>query len=202
MEASLSCECGKLKGRLARVTPNSVNRILCYCDDCQAFAHYLVNADAILDPRGGSDISQMAPDHVQITEGREHMACMLMSEKGIYRWYAACCNTPIGNTGGYGMPFLGMVHAMVIPQEQSDSLFGPVKGAVQTKYAKPVGEANDEDDKGFPLSTLFRFAKIILGAKLSGAQKRSPFFDSETKAPSVAPTVLTPEERQALLSRI
>ena len=47
--------------RAARnASPEAVNRMVCYCDDCQAFVHYLGHAD-LLDAHGGTDIVQMAP---------------------------------------------------------------------------------------------------------------------------------------------
>jgi hypothetical protein len=56
----LSCRCGTVRGRVAEASPSSVNRIVCYCVDCQAFAHHLRRAD-VLDAHGGSDIVQVAP---------------------------------------------------------------------------------------------------------------------------------------------
>ena len=32
------------------------------------------------------------------TQGKDRLACMSLSDKGMLRWYTTCCNTPIGNT--------------------------------------------------------------------------------------------------------
>jgi Family of unknown function (DUF6151) len=47
----LQCRCGTLKGYVAH--PERVNRVVCYCRDCQAFAHFLGGANDILDAQGG-----------------------------------------------------------------------------------------------------------------------------------------------------
>jgi len=77
------------------------NRCVCYCRDCQAFAHFLGKVDAILDERGGSEIIQVLPRNLTFTQGIELLACMRLTEKGLLRWYAACCNTPIGKHAGH-----------------------------------------------------------------------------------------------------
>src|SRR4051812_39818162 len=58
--AVLGCRCGRVRGTVTRAAPASVNRVICYCDDCQAFAHWLARAD-LLDAHGGTDIVQLAP---------------------------------------------------------------------------------------------------------------------------------------------
>ena len=34
----LQCQCGTIKGAVAN--PGNANRCVCYCRDCQAFAHF------------------------------------------------------------------------------------------------------------------------------------------------------------------
>jgi hypothetical protein len=58
--AALSCSCGDVRGLVTSVSPNTVNRVVCYCDDCQAFLHHLGRAE-LLDAQGGTDIIQIAP---------------------------------------------------------------------------------------------------------------------------------------------
>ena len=113
----------------------------------------------------------MSPAHIEVTEGGEHLACMRMSEAGIYRWYASCCNTPVGNTGHYGLPFIGMIHELIVESADKEALFGPIKGHVQTKFARSELPASK-----LPLGSILRFVKIMLGAKFSRAHKHAPFF--------------------------
>ncbi len=90
------CRCGKLAGEVDVNT--AVNRGICYCKDCQAFAYFLGAPERILDAQGGTDIVQTSPQALTFTAGREHLACMGLTPHGLMRWYAACCNTAIGNT--------------------------------------------------------------------------------------------------------
>jgi len=59
-DAELHCRCGAIQGRVKNASPRTVNRVVCYCDDCQAFLHHLGRAD-LLDANGGTDIIQVAP---------------------------------------------------------------------------------------------------------------------------------------------
>src|SRR5439155_1113896 len=43
-EMELRCRCGEVVGRVENASPQKVNRVVCYCDDCQAFAHQLCRA--------------------------------------------------------------------------------------------------------------------------------------------------------------
>jgi len=58
--ATLSCSCREVCGVVTDAAPNTVNRVVCYCDDCQAFLHKLDRAD-LLDDQGGTDVIQLAP---------------------------------------------------------------------------------------------------------------------------------------------
>ena len=61
------------------VSPGAGNHAVCYCDDCQAFAHFLGRAADILDPHGGTEIFQMSPARIALTAGTERLACMRLS---------------------------------------------------------------------------------------------------------------------------
>ena len=192
------CECGAMKGGLSHGS-GPVNRLVWYCEDCQAFAHYLDRAEDVLDAAGGTDIAQMSPARLSIREGGAHLACVRLSEKGIYRWYAQCCRTPIGNTGAYGLPFVGVIHGLLVENERADAVLGEVGVHVQVGFA--TGEI-DSGASGFSIGTLVKFFRIIFGAKFSGAQRQGPFFDVATKAPVVVPTVLNEAAREELLSKV
>ena len=59
-QIEVRCRCGEVRGIVTDASPRTVNRVVCYCDDCQAYAHQLGRAD-LLNAKGGSDIVQMAP---------------------------------------------------------------------------------------------------------------------------------------------
>jgi Family of unknown function (DUF6151) len=92
MTHALRCNCGKLKGTLKHTT--EINRCVCYCADCQAFARFLKREHDILDAVGGTSIVQTIPKHVNFLEGAENLACIRLTETGLLRWYAACYFVP------------------------------------------------------------------------------------------------------------
>src|SRR5579864_1705295 len=106
-KAELQCRCGEVRGIVADASPRTANRAVCYCDDCQAFAHRLGRAD-LLDAQGGTDIVQLAPASLAFVQGQNRIRGLRLTPKGLYRWYASCCNTPVGNTLTPAAPFVGI----------------------------------------------------------------------------------------------
>ena len=100
-QVELRCRCGEVVGRVENAAPQKVNRVVCYCDDCQAFAHHLDRAD-LLDSHGGTDIVQVAPASLAFHQGTERIVGLRFTPKGLYRWYASCCRTPLGAPRGAG----------------------------------------------------------------------------------------------------
>lgn len=189
-DAELRCRCGQVQGRVSDASARTVNRVVCYCDDCQAFAHRLGRAD-LLDAHGGSDIIQVAPASLRFDRGAERIVGLRLTPKGLYRWYASCCNTPLGNTVGPALPFVGIVAQAF---ERSGDLGEPV-GAILGKYA--VGAAPPGSTRLSP-RLLGRVIRLLLGWKLGGKTWPHPFFDRATRAPLRPLTVLSPSERDAL----
>lgn len=195
MTHPIRCSCGKLEGTLAQT--HRVNRGICYCADCQAFARYLRRAEQILDRSGGTDIIQTTPKNVTFTDGIEHLACMRLTPNGLLRWYASCCNTPIGNTlANYKLSFVGLVHNCLESAPVSlDEAFGPIRMQVKTRSA--LGEPKPKPF-GLPRGVL-RIAGMLLKARLDGSYKRTPFFIPGSSTPIVEPKVLSPQAREDLM---
>ncbi|MGC2029600.1 MAG: DUF6151 family protein [Steroidobacteraceae bacterium] len=196
MNHPLQCTCGTLKGYVSH--PERVNRVVCYCKDCQAFAHFLGRADEILDVKGGTDVIQTVPANVTFTEGQQALACMRLSPQGLLRWYAQCCNTPIGNNlADFRISFIGLVHTCLEnPNGSLDESFGPVRMWSFTKSAS-------EPTKSHPAAMftgILRFIGMLIRARISGDYKRTPLFLPHTGAPVVAPKVLSQSERAALMN--
>ena len=191
------CSCGALRGVVRRVSANHGNRVVCYCDDCQSFAYFLGGAKQILDAHGGTDIFQMSPARLEISEGADKLACMRLSPGGLVRWYASCCNTPIGNTlATRQVPFVGLIHSCVdhtADGRSRDEALGPIRARVNARFAKGDRAQLDAHDRT-PVSQLFRFVPMILMARLRGDHTRSPFFDGKTGELRVEPRVLTDDE--------
>jgi hypothetical protein len=169
--------------------------VICYCDDCQAFAHHLGRAD-LLDAHGGTDIVQVAPASLTFSEGQRRIAGLRLTPNGLYRWYANCCNTPLGNTLGPAIPFVGIV-AQAFDQgtQLGDDVFGRPIGAIMGKYA--VGDA-PPGSTGIDLRLLIRAFLMVLGWRLRGRTWPHPYFERSTRAPVYPLTVLSVAQRDAL----
>ena len=89
MQIEFGCRCGQVRGIVDPVERRLSNRVTCYCDDCQAFAHYLGRPD-LLDARGGSDIVQVPPASVRFLSGADQIDGVRLGAKGLYRWRARC----------------------------------------------------------------------------------------------------------------
>jgi hypothetical protein len=192
MNHPLQCRCGTIKGYVVR--PGMANRAICYCRDCQAFARFLERADTVLDGNRGTAIVATLPKQVHFSQGLESLACMSLSDHGMFRWYASCCRTPIGNTPrDFKTPYVGLIESCLTSSSPSlHESFGPVRMVLNTKYAKG-------GVKSTPLAnlvTMLRLMKSVIGARLNSTYKRNPFFDAETGSPIKRPRVLTKAERE------
>ncbi|WP_298972464.1 DUF6151 family protein [uncultured Roseobacter sp.] len=187
-DVAFSCSCGTLKGVLHDASPSSACHLMCFCKDCRAFARHMGQLDA-LEPGGGSPIVQVLPARLEITQGAEQIACLRLSAKGLHRWYAACCKTPLANTtGSPRLPFAGMWRPIFAQSE----VFGPVVTYGFTKAALPGGPRKDKG-LGRMLGGLL---KRSLAAYLNGTARQTPFFDA-AGAPVATPQVISAEERSA-----
>jgi hypothetical protein len=198
MSHLLRCRCGRVQGLVTQ--EEKANRGVCYCRDCQAYAHALGNASAILDAAGGSDVIATMPKYVTITQGKEELACLSLSEKGMLRWYAACCKTPIGNTQrDYRISYVGLLHNCLEHSSVSlDSAFGPVRMRVNTKSAK--GKISATSVRTVVL--VVPFLASVLRARMDCSYRKTPFFDPVSGKPVAYPSVLSASERERVMSAV
>ena len=192
-EIELRCRCGEVRGTITGASPRTVNRVVCYCDDCQAFAQHLGRAD-LLNENGGSDVVQVAPATLTFTQGQDRIAGVRLSPKGLYRWHTTCCNTPVGNTLSPAVPFVGLI-AKTFDVPRVDDVVGPPTGAIQGKFA--VGEA-PAGSTGLNLSLILGAIGKVLGWRVTGKVWPHPFFARETRAPIYPISVISKERREAL----
>ncbi|MFC4353283.1 DUF6151 family protein [Fodinicurvata halophila] len=188
---AISCRCGSLTGA---VHPRGrVNRCVCYCDDCQAFARFLKRQDEVLDDFGGTEIIHLSQGEVSLSKGTEQLACMRLTANGTLRWYAGCCSTPIANTlPNRQIPVAGLVQSCLdVDQAALDAALGPVDMQVFTKYALQTPAPKM---RGL-VPGMARVLRVILRARLHGDHHRSPFFHADTGKPVVVPKVLSDAER-------
>jgi hypothetical protein len=169
-------------------------RAVCYCKDCQAFAHFLERPDdAVLNELGGTEIVATLPRHVHFTHGLEALACMSLSDHGLLRWYTTCCKTPVANTPrDFKTSYVGLIHSCLGKRAPSlQDSFGPVRMVLQTSSAK--GKVTST-----PMSNFVNLLKImtsVIAARMSGHYKSNPFFIEDSGTPIKQPRVLTKAER-------
>ena len=173
----------------------TISRVVCYCDDCQAFLHHLGRAD-LLDARGGAEIIQVSPAALELDRGTEHVTGLRLGPKGLYRFYASCCKTPLGNLASPAIPFIGLSHEVFgdIDALRRDTLFG-TPWRILGKFAiggKPEGATTSN------LRGIARTVRLLAGGKLTGKGWPNPFFEKNARAPRYAVTTLSPAEREAL----
>lgn len=197
----IRCSCGTFDGVVHDVSPETTNRVICYCDDCQAFARSLDRGHDVLDRLGGTDITQVSQGSIEFRNGRSKLAMLRLSPQGTYRWYASCCNTPLGNTHWKrSIPFIGLIHVCMKPPEGTasiDDVVGPVRGSVYPKFA--IGGATAVPKGGASLRKIMLHAiKLTLKWRFRGDHKRSPLFKQDgSNDPVVVPRILTAAELAA-----
>lgn len=196
MELKIECRCGKLKGS---VRPLKGYRAVCLCDDCQAYAKYLGRESDVLDKNGGTDILPLTHSRIKLTSGQENLKCVRLSDKGMYRWYVSCCNTPIANTmASTSMPYVGTVHTIIDKlndQKTIDEAFGPILERIQAKFGIPPLPENSQEKVS--VGFMLRVLKFMLLSVLRQEKNPSPFFSTDGK-PFVEPKILSPSERASL----
>ncbi len=188
-DVPLKCSCGTVKGTAHDVSPINGLRVVCHCDDCQAFVNNLGRGEDALDEHGGTDIYQMAPGLIKFEQGEDQLRCLRLTKKGTTRWYTACCKTPVGNTVNGSVPFIGVIHTIMDDDGIRDQALGPVRTYVQGQHALKELPSK-RYNKGFPLGITLRIMGKILKWKLTGKGKPNPFFDEDGR-PVSKPSIVS-----------
>lgn len=192
------CQCGAFQAALSNL--ERCTRAVCYCRDCQAFAHFLDLPDGMLDPLGGTDIVATSPRYLTVLRGADQLQCMSLSPEGTLRWYTRCCRTPIGNTPrDIRRAHVGLIHTSLEQGGASlDDAFGPIRMRVNAHSAK--GTPDKPPMLGFVFAVL-RYLWSTSSSRLSGKYRTNPFFAPDG-SPRVEPRVLSATEREALLGKV
>lgn len=157
--------------------PHRAMRAVCYCRDCRTYAHWLGYPRQVLDAAGGTDIVATHSRYVRLTAGAPQLACMSLSPRGLLRWYASCCNTPIANIPrDRKLPYVGLVHTCLESVQPLETSFPPVQMDINTKSAlRPTPH------RGGPMA-MARFGAMVTrlaAARLTGSYRKTPFFDAD-----------------------
>jgi hypothetical protein len=166
-------------------------RAICYCRDCQAYARFL-GTPAIVDADGGTEVVASLPQRVRLESGVDALACLSLSERGILRWYATCCGTPIANTPrSPKIPYAGLIHNCLGDASSIGATFGARRVAVNTRSALRQVRAT-------PVATtlvVLRLMAASLGVRLGGGYRSNPFFAADARTPIRPVRVLSTPER-------
>ncbi len=197
MDIPLKCHCGLLRGVARDIRPSGGNRLTCMCDTCQAYAHHLGRADTILDLYGGTDIFQMTPRQLTFTESIEHLRCLQLEGRGVLRWYAGCCNTPVANTvSSARVPFVGVPHTFMDHAGHGrtrEEDLGPILARTMGEYG--IGELPADAYYSAPMRIMLRSLWLLFLAWLKGQHQPSPFFDADTGKPILEPELVYKEKQ-------
>ncbi|SIO34153.1 DUF6151 family protein [Salinivibrio sp. ES.052] len=172
---AIQCACGQITGEI--IDAQQSQRCVCFCQDCQAYAQIL-GYHTELHPGGGTEILQITPAQLRIYRGRDQLTCAKLSEQGIYRWYANCCQTPIANTINANIPFVGMHSACYRIDGENEEEIGPVRWYVQGQDARST-PVNHSVHPRFPIRLMVKTALKALWARLLGKHRPNVFFDRQ-----------------------
>lgn len=173
-----ACRCGAVTGTLRDVRPREGSHVVCHCNAC---ARALALSGLADEAANGVDLWQTTPDRIEIATGQDHLLPVRLSPKGVFRWTAQCCDTPMVNTFARPrIPFAG-----VLTRNLSDPApLGPV--IAHGFVAGPDGKQRHQNGG----RVIWRMLKRTAAAKLSGRGRKNPFFDADgtpIAAPLLAP---------------
>lgn len=188
---TFACACEKVQGEVAADTLKSGTRVVCHCDDCRAFQIALGRDDP--GAQTGVDLLQIAPANMHFVHGTEHLAAMRLSPRGLVRWYASCCDTPLAATmPGRAIPFAGLLIETLHSTDhvRRVSTHGFLKNADGTTRHKNIGRLV----RGLVSRTF--------AAYTSGTAKMTPFRDPDSGALIVEPEVIGKARKAAIYSSL
>ncbi len=195
-DIELRCRCGQVRGVIRDIDPTHATHCVCMCDDCQAYAKFL-GSEGLVDENGGTDIVQVPHNRLVLTEGRENVACIRLSGKGMHRWYARCCNTPIANTLGPKSVFAGVCRPCMVATSKGEPIevaVGPIAERMQGKFGK--GNLPPGTRQTISPRMMWHAGGRMFRWWLSKSHENSTFF--RDGKPFVQPKVLDAAERRAL----
>ncbi|MBK7156829.1 MAG: hypothetical protein IPH72_34545 [Sandaracinaceae bacterium] len=112
----LRCQCGAVRGVSNDIAPHTGMHIVCMCDDCQAFAHFL-EQDDVLDASGQDSHlpGQAAP--AEHHHGWRTPALRRVVREGHVALVRGLLSHTIANTmASARAPFAGVITAFIVPE--------------------------------------------------------------------------------------
>jgi len=146
---NVSCACGEVKATIQATCPM---RLVCYCDDCQAYAQWIQqerqntphnnkSTSKLVDEFGGTYVMHVFKSELKITSGEENLKVVTKTrvrKMSLMRIYASCCGTPLFNTVPSGTLISPMVGVFWNSILEANCLRGEIsRGSVFTKDVHP-----------------------------------------------------------------
>lgn len=138
---------------------------------------------------------QVAPAALRFEQGTDQIAGLRLGAKGLFRWYARCCNTPLGNTVGTAIPLVGIVAQAFDTDGGADRVVGSPTVSIMGQFAvdgPPPGST------GWNVGLYARIIRLVLGWRLGGQAWPHPFFNRADGQPMYPIEVLSVRDRDAL----
>ena len=192
MNHRFQCKCGALQGLVDQ--PARALRGICYCKDCRAYSHHLGSTAQTHDSQGGAEFVATLAKFVTFSEGTEHLACLSLSSKGLLRWYASCCRTPIANTvRNWKIPYVGLLGSCLIADPASYEVAFP---RLQMRVNTGGSEQAPSDLRFGTVTALAGFMPRVMLSGIDGTYRQTPFFSAPAGLPRAHVTVLSEAERK------
>ncbi len=190
-KTTFSCDCGEVKVLLSPSAIQTSTRAICYCQSCRGAELHFRKENPNFTREGGVDILLTTPDRIEI-EGADKLKIMRISEKGIFRWYAACCNSPMVNT--LSKPNIAFA-AVIVPR---DKIFpsGHELGQPLHVRTKSHPQGQDLPYKDQIMRETFRVLRLMIAGFFRHEQ--NPFLKNGTKTPIANPELLSDKARTEL----
>ncbi len=192
-DLSLQCTCGAVRGILRDVSPSTVFHFVCHCGDCRTFLRHIGRAEDLLTAHGGTPVVHTTPARVTLQAGKDNVGLLRLSPRGLLRFYATCCNTPLGAMLDQpNAPLMSLSRAVL--SDDAHNHLGPAIG-IRGRSATGDPSTLDAAEK-VPLGVVARMAGRMVLRRLQGEARPSPFHHPDGTV-IAAPVVLTKEERAA-----
>ncbi|QTD57570.1 DUF6151 family protein [Parasphingorhabdus cellanae] len=189
------CQCGAIKGAVTESTPPTGRRLVCHCNDCQAFAHYLGKEKRMLDDHAGTHVYQMDSAKFTLSQGQDKLACVTVTGGPLLRWYCNDCQTPIANTlSSTRFAFLSLILS-AFDAGKTDAVLG--REVEHVAIASGVGDLGQVRTASMP-GMLWNLLVRTIKARFNPELKKSPLFDDATGEPLAVPIKLEPAQRLAI----
>ncbi|HCH62820.1 MAG: hypothetical protein CL927_18245 [Deltaproteobacteria bacterium] len=193
IDLPIQCTCGSVRGTLLDVAPSTVQNLVCHCIDCRSTLRHLGRANDLLTEHGGTAVVHSTPARMQITHGHTHVGLLRLSPKGLLRFYATCCNTPIASMLDDPRQAFVSIARCILPSD-ADTHLGP---AVGVRGRSAIGNLRTLDAAhNVPAWLVARIGWRLAKQRLQGQARPSAFHAADGTCIAVA-TILTLEQRTA-----